>query len=360
MDKDLAVAQKRIQDLEIDRSRQEHRIRVLEAALQAEHSTVHSTATPSSSSLDGDTRTSGDASASTVVAQYLSPEAADPVTGFEGLMNSISRPSPPQSAQSASDDASSYCSDEQPDSCTGTPRSRGRSLSIPSTPEPPHKEPSPLVFEASATFVQHHQASTEGTTMYFHSSMVSPMVGTAPCSWYQVAFISGIVIRVDPNVDGPQTGVILHRGEVFAASETLAGYDGRVYLRLADGRGWAFDDSAIFPDDPSVFSVPTDASQSQCFVAAAHYGLTPDVSHHQNLLGVYGVDVPYVPMGECYTFYNDDHTVPPAPLFDADLSLASTSLPLDAAAARHWKRGKRGGTKRRKRGGVKHKARPAQ
>eukprot|EP00434_Breviolum_minutum_P006246 symbB.v1.2.005511.t1/scaffold310.1/size231343/16 len=30
------------------------------------------------------------------------------------------------------------------------------------------------------------------------------------------------------------------------------GADGRIYLRLADGRGWAFDDSTLFPHDPSV------------------------------------------------------------------------------------------------------------
>ena len=38
----------------------------------------------------------------------------------------------------------------------------------------------------------------------------------------------------------------------FAASEELPQPDGRVYLRLADGRGWAFDDRALYPHDPVV------------------------------------------------------------------------------------------------------------
>ena len=29
--------------------------------------------------------------------------------------------------------------------------------------------------------------------------------------------------------------------------QELMGADGRIYLRLADGRGWAFDDSTLFP-----------------------------------------------------------------------------------------------------------------
>ena len=33
----------------------------------------------------------------------------------------------------------------------------------------------------------------------------------------------------------------------FPRLEELMGADGRIYLRLADGRGWAFDDSTLFP-----------------------------------------------------------------------------------------------------------------
>jgi len=45
---------------------------------------------------------------------------------------------------------------------------------------------------------------------------------------------------------------MLYQNETFAVSETLNGLDGRVYLLLADGRGWVFDDSALMPHDPSV------------------------------------------------------------------------------------------------------------
>lgn len=44
----------------------------------------------------------------------------------------------------------------------------------------------------------------------------------------------------------------LCQNATLAVAEEILGADGRVYLRLADGRGWAFDDSALFPHDPSV------------------------------------------------------------------------------------------------------------
>lgn len=46
--------------------------------------------------------------------------------------------------------------------------------------------------------------------------------------------------------------VRLCQNATLAVAEEILGADGRVYLRLADGRGWAFDDSALFPHDPSV------------------------------------------------------------------------------------------------------------
>jgi hypothetical protein len=45
---------------------------------------------------------------------------------------------------------------------------------------------------------------------------------------------------------------MLHQNEMFAVSERIQGMDGRIYLLLSDGRGWAFDDSALMPHDPSV------------------------------------------------------------------------------------------------------------
>jgi len=45
---------------------------------------------------------------------------------------------------------------------------------------------------------------------------------------------------------------MLYQNETFAVRERIQGVDGRVYLLLADYRGWAFDDSALMPHDPSV------------------------------------------------------------------------------------------------------------
>lgn len=133
--------------------------------------------------------------------------------------------------------------------------------------------------------------------------------------WYVVTFISGIDIRTHPDVDGPRTGIILPQHTVFSVSDVVRGRDGRVYLRLADGRGWVFDDSSHFPSDPSVRQLPP-AQKS------------------------------------------DMHVPPPPPPVQSGLLLDYSHLFMEQLVpVRHWKRGKRGGAKRRKRGGVKHRPR---
>lgn len=69
---------------------------------------------------------------------------------------------------------------------------------------------------------------------------------------YRVSYLGGIALRCGPNVDDARTGAMLFHNEIFSVSETLPGLDGRIYLRLTDGRGWAFDDSALMPAEPSV------------------------------------------------------------------------------------------------------------
>lgn len=71
-------------------------------------------------------------------------------------------------------------------------------------------------------------------------------------SWYRVAFLGGIELRVQPSFLAARSGAVLPENEVFSVSAEIVGSDGRIYLRLADGRGWAFDDSALLPHDPSV------------------------------------------------------------------------------------------------------------
>lgn len=69
---------------------------------------------------------------------------------------------------------------------------------------------------------------------------------------YRVAYIGGLDLRVEPSYGALRTGVTLRQNEVFAVSQEIVGPDARTYLRLCDGRGWAFDDSALIPHDPSV------------------------------------------------------------------------------------------------------------
>mmetsp|Transcript_107584 Transcript_107584/g.321712 ORF Transcript_107584/g.321712 Transcript_107584/m.321712 type:complete len:155 (+) Transcript_107584:97-561(+) len=87
-------------------------------------------------------------------------------------------------------------------------------------------------------------------TMIAPATAFSGEAGRYP--WYRVAFVGGVDLRHGPSVEAPRTGETLCQNATFAAAEELLGADGRAYLRLADGRGWAFDDSALFPHDPSV------------------------------------------------------------------------------------------------------------
>mmetsp|Transcript_34649 Transcript_34649/g.79327 ORF Transcript_34649/g.79327 Transcript_34649/m.79327 type:complete len:149 (-) Transcript_34649:101-547(-) len=91
---------------------------------------------------------------------------------------------------------------------------------------------------------------TQPLTMVAPATAFSGEAGRYP--WYRVAFVGGVDLRQGPSVEAPRTGETLCQNATFAAAEELLGADGRVYLRLADGRGWAFDDSALFPQDPSV------------------------------------------------------------------------------------------------------------
>merc|ERR1719343_1304777 len=110
---------------------------------------------------------------------------------------------------------------------------------------------------------------TQPLTMIAPSSAFSGEAGRY--AWYRVAFVGGVDLRHGPSVEAPRTGEMLCQNATFAAAEELLGADGRVYLRLADGRGWAFDDTALFPHDPSVVRgfwqpvslVPPNQSQQQ-------------------------------------------------------------------------------------------------
>jgi len=67
--------------------------------------------------------------------------------------------------------------------------------------------------------------------------------------------LGGVLVRAGPSVAAPPTGVRLAQNDIIAISDEIPSSDGRVYLRLADGTGWAFDDSFIMPHDPSCVRV---------------------------------------------------------------------------------------------------------
>eukprot|EP00931_Biecheleriopsis_adriatica_P103565 TRINITY_DN78378_c0_g1_i1.p1 TRINITY_DN78378_c0_g1~~TRINITY_DN78378_c0_g1_i1.p1 ORF type:complete len:376 (-),score=58.77 TRINITY_DN78378_c0_g1_i1:116-1243(-) len=86
-----------------------------------------------------------------------------------------------------------------------------------------------------------------------HRNYLQPMEAQdSSISWFRVAYVGGISLRSQPSFDAPHTGVALQQDQVVSVVEELSGSDGRVYLRLCDGSGWAFDDAALFPEDPSV------------------------------------------------------------------------------------------------------------
>merc|ERR1719191_692772 len=79
-----------------------------------------------------------------------------------------------------------------------------------------------------------------------------PVVPSPVVAWYRVAYLGGISVRQGPSYVAPKTGATLSCNEIVGVSEEVPSPDGCVYLRLSDGRGWVFDDSALMPQDPSV------------------------------------------------------------------------------------------------------------
>lgn len=74
-------------------------------------------------------------------------------------------------------------------------------------------------------------------------------------AWYRVAFCGGMSVRASASADAPLTGFVMPCGVVFGVSDARRADDGRLYLRLACGQGWVFDDSYLMPGDPSVVFV---------------------------------------------------------------------------------------------------------
>merc|ERR1712224_864985 len=71
--------------------------------------------------------------------------------------------------------------------------------------------------------------------------------------------------------------------------ERIQGLDGRVYLLLADGRGWAFDDSALIPHDPSVVRGRWTPMEAAMELGAAYPAPMP-MQYFEQPLATYGME----------------------------------------------------------------------
>merc|ERR1719162_339748 len=116
--------------------------------------------------------------------------------------------------------------------------------------------PAPAPAPAFSPVIPFTQQQLDAFSCYNQDLTIPPPIpSVAPAPqvwWYRVSFLGGIALRNAPCIDADRTGHMLYQNETFAVSERLQGADGRVYLLLADFRGWAFDDSALMPHDPSV------------------------------------------------------------------------------------------------------------
>jgi len=124
-----------------------------------------------------------------------------------------------------------------------------------------------------------------------HSSHIFP----APAiSWYRVAYPGGVDLRSGPSLGASHVGVTLPKNEFFAVSEEIPSVDGRIYLQLSDGRGWAFDDSALMPYNPTVVKgkwVPT-GPEPHMAAHSASFALPPMGIHEGPWDPMEGPDMP--------------------------------------------------------------------
>lgn len=323
----LASANKRIEELEERQMQQQLEIRRLEDALRkaslvpaAHFASAGRIRVPSNSTKSVEEMTSATSGAPS---SQLSPRTASSAneaelalslaSGMEGDASPCLRKAmaaaashvgalpPLQSEQEVTEEVQ-----QEAFECRSLP------ASFPSTPEMPVRE---LPAMEMASFLSHWQSFHSGaacaeTTDFSACTPGSPSYGlpeygtpTAAASqvnadgdqgqfpehvWYRVAFCGGICVRAAPDVDAPRTGLTMPCNEVFAVSEAIQSADHRMYLRLADGRGWVFDDSALFPEDPAVVQGHwAPAQQEHVFPTVVSQEVLPPPqvppSHHSSL-----------------------------------------------------------------------------
>mmetsp|Transcript_99455 Transcript_99455/g.309869 ORF Transcript_99455/g.309869 Transcript_99455/m.309869 type:complete len:226 (-) Transcript_99455:71-748(-) len=95
-------------------------------------------------------------------------------------------------------------------------------------------------------------------------------------------------IRTQPDVWSQKTGMSLLPGEVFQVSEVVEAEGGQLYLRLADGRGWAFTlsskDGRLLVQEVSAEESMKAPSGMQAFLQEANRLLEQDPSLREQVL----------------------------------------------------------------------------
>jgi len=160
-------------------------------------------------------------------------------------------------------------------------------------------------------------------TRQLQAGMMAPLCQASTSStsltWYRVAFCGGISVRGGPDLESPPSGTTLPCNAVFAVSGSIVGHDQRVYLRLADGSGWAFDDSMLFPDNPSVYRLPF-VETSEGLPIDSPCGKTTSFETAPQTPIVYQEECVTVPAGHFAT-----NPTPPSPIRRGPLSTTPAS-----------------------------------
>lgn len=97
-----------------------------------------------------------------------------------------------------------------------------------------------------------HHAAVNAAPGAIHNLQVHSWQTRQINSLWRVAHECGVSLRSGPGLDAPFTGCKMEYNEIFQVSEEIQAPYGCVSLRIADGRGWTFDDSALAPNYPSV------------------------------------------------------------------------------------------------------------
>lgn len=93
------------------------------------------------------------------------------------------------------------------------------------------------------------------------------VVASDACSikTFKFVFKGALSLRVNPATDSAHAGKFLYEGEVFQVSAVVNGETGQRFLRLADGRGWAF---ALHPSNGTVVAAEIESKETAAEAAS--------------------------------------------------------------------------------------------